>query len=360
MVLSEVTHKRSPWIWIQYGNTGERKKWHKTNVRKDAPPEVRVKKIALEKNLLESMLLKADGNLAQDGKGWAWVANWLAMRYKGKQRTAEVYLAQWKRVLEFLIEKEIAGPQVLEREHAFQYIQWRTDQVKPKSGKSIKLSTAMGEITLLKMVMGEAKVRFHLPENPILKLGVEEDDAEMKPELTDDEIQMIYEGLKKKPVWMFRAFHIALHTGLRHKDTRLHRSQVRREDDWILIEKPKGGRKREFGIPIYPSISEMLNEWLDDSRDPYLWTIPEKDVVMSGLIWHKFFHHELKMPHLAFKCTRITFIMDGLRKKIPENVMLKMVNHGTTTINRIYQRWTPDAVREYSALLSSRVPGAAK
>lgn len=371
MILSPVTQKRSPWVWIQYSVNGAPKKWHKTTVRKQDPKKLSPKAaeeyklaISLEMNSLEGLLLQQlqeSGDEATESGRWGWVDGWLSAKYRGKAATLKVYVAQWKSVLIFLIEHDILGPELVRREHGFRYIDWRTSQVKPKSGKIIKLSTALGEVKLLQMVMGEALERFHLRENPLLRLGIEDDDPELKPEYSEEEIPKIYEALDREAAredvdreWMRRQFHIALNTGLRRKDTRIHRDHVRWRDDYILIEKPKGGRKKEFGIPIYSSIRPMIEKWYYHEKSPYLWTCTKEENQISGLIWHKFFHETISMPHLAFKCTRITFITDGLRRKIPENVMLKMVNHASKLINRLYQRWTSDDVRHYAELLPVR------
>lgn len=40
--------------------------------------------------------------------------------------------------------------------------------------------------------------------------------------------------------------------------------------------------------------------------------------------------------------------------------MMKMVNQGSTLINRIYQRWTPDDVRQFAAKLPALTASSAK
>lgn len=50
------------------------------------------------------------------------------------------------------------------------------------------------------------------------------------------------------------------------------------------------------------------------------------------------FRCELKLGHLCFHCTRVTFITRGARAGVPESAMMKMVNHASKEIHRIYQR----------------------
>jgi integrase len=56
-----------------------------------------------------------------------------------------------------------------------------------------------------------------------------------------------------------------------------------------------------------------------------------------GVIWREFFD-ELGMREICFHCTRVTFITWCHRQGIPENVIMKLVNHASTEIHRIYQR----------------------
>ena len=56
-----------------------------------------------------------------------------------------------------------------------------------------------------------------------------------------------------------------------------------------------------------------------------------------GVIWREFFD-DLGMPEICFHCTRVTFITWCHRQGIPENVIMKLVNHASTEIHRIYQR----------------------
>jgi integrase len=56
-----------------------------------------------------------------------------------------------------------------------------------------------------------------------------------------------------------------------------------------------------------------------------------------GIIWREFFG-KIGMPGIYFHCTRVTFVTWCHRQGIPENVIMKLVNHASTEIHRIYQR----------------------
>jgi len=353
MDLSVVEFKGSPFVWLTYRKPGDRKKYyHKTKVRKDASE--RDRKVALAKNEFERWLIIAGGEqLSVSSSDWGWVEPWLSQKYRSKARTLAVYRAQWDSISVYLHQSDIRHPAMLDREHCYDYAEWRTDQVKAKSGKNPSINTAIGELKLLGMIMQEAEQRGYVVKNVCRKLGISRDETDLKPEITTEQEQAIVEALRSRPAWMLESFTAALLTGLRFQDTRIGRQQIRWADDDILIERPKGGRKREFAIPIYDTIRPMLEEFRASKR-PYLWTRPPKETKPYGIVWREFFD-SLGMPEICFHCTRVTFITRGMRAGIPEPVMMKMVNHGSKLISRVYQRHSPADVRAFAA----RMPGQA-
>ncbi len=154
---------------------------------------------------------------------------------------------------------------------------------------------------------------------------------------------------------MQKSFHIALHTGVRFSETHIARADVHLIDNSIVIEKPKGGRRRAFSIPIYASIVDMIKEFMA-GRQAFLWQIPPKDKPIRGLIWSKFFA-EIGLSHACFHCTRVTFISRGARAGIPQSSMMKMVNHASAEVHRVYQRLAPADALALQALIP--IPSAA-
>jgi len=346
VILSTYTRKDSPWIWLQFATgPGEKKQYRKTAIRKD--DSHRKRKIATALRDLEAELLASGAGTTDSKDGWGWVERYLRGRYSSADsaETLKVYLKQWRPLHEYMEDSEIVAPAMFERGHAYEYLDWRCSQVKEKSGKNVSHNTARGEIKLLGLILDEAVERKFLAKNPARRLGIKPDDPALKPEITKAEELVIRQALADEHAWMQLAFHIGISTGLRRQDCRIARAAVRWESDDILIEKPKGGRAREFAIPIYEKIRGELNE-LRDSGRPFLFDIPE-EVWSPSMAWRKFFDR-LGMPHLCFHCTRVTFITRGMRAGIPETVMMKMVNHGSKLISRIYQRWTAADVREWA------------
>lgn len=146
---------------------------------------------------------------------------------------------------------------------------------------------------------------------------------------------------------MRRAFHLALRTGLRFSETQLHRSQVDWQTNRIIITKPKGGRRRAFAIEIYDTIKPLLREW-QESGEPWFWSLPPKERAITGLKWTEFFRR-IRLPHLCFHCTRVTFISRGAMAGIPEGMMMALVNHGSVDVHRVYQRLSPEGAAKLVA-----------
>jgi len=58
--------------------------------------------------------------------------------------------------------------------------------------------------------------------NPLASLDVTRDEPKEKPEMSETEIQKILLALEDEPEWMRISFIIALATGCRLRETRLH------------------------------------------------------------------------------------------------------------------------------------------
>ncbi len=353
MILSAFDRKDSPWVWAQFASgPGVKKRYRRLAIRKDDPDRERKVRAALHQ--LEGVLLSEDagGGVPGSSANWEWVSDWIFSRWQGS--TAKTYAKQWEALREWLEWAHIPGPAMLTREMLFDYLHYRTAQKKFRSGLLITKNTAVGEIKTLAQILEEAVRRGLISANPARRLGVTREETADKAEISADEEKRIRCALRAGPVWMRLSFHVGISTGLRLRETALEARAVRWDDQQISIANPKGGKRRGFSIPLYPSIRPDLEEMRRSGRE-VLFEFPD----VPSVEWRKFFDG-LGMPHVSFHCTRVTFITRGLRAGIPENVMMKMVNHGSTLISRIYQRWTHADVMRYASLLAGPSAPAAR
>ena len=332
---------------IQFLRKGRTKKEYlKTNIRKDDPEKD--KKVALELNRVARELLVDEPDREQKQSGWIWVGPWLHRKYRASPLTLKTYDRMWSALIPFFDEAGINGPSTLTREDCFTYLDWRTGQVKEKSRKNISINTALAEVKLLGMVLDEGIKRGLLMVNHARKMGITRDDPAQKPELEEKDLIKIRTMLSSRPSWMRIAFEVAMETGLRFSDTRIPRTAVNIEAGMIHLEKPKGGRRKAFSIPIYKGVRPMIEEFMA-SKKAFIWELSDK--TPPSLHWMKFWK-DVGIPGMCFHCTRVTFVTRGMRAGIPESVMMKMVNHGSKLISRIYQRWNVADVLRFADLLS--------
>jgi site-specific recombinase XerD len=128
-------------------------------------------------------------------------------RHCESPRTLERYTGNWKWLAFWLQEKRYHSPRAITYRNALEYIDWRTS-FKKKTGKTVGRNTAIMELKLLAMIMGEAVRLGHADANPLVSLKLRRDKAAKKPELTDKEISEIREALKEsrngcKPLLIF-------------------------------------------------------------------------------------------------------------------------------------------------------------
>jgi integrase len=209
--------------------------------------------------------------------------------------------------------------------------EWRTNY-KKRTGKTVGRNTAIMELKLLAMIIGEAVRLGHADANPLVSLKLRRDKAEKKPELTDAEISTIREALKIEPEWMQNAFEIALHTGCRLRETRIQLACIDFKEGKTTFPAPEGGEDRAFSVPM-PSALRPLLERLRKAKKKFTVEIP----FQPSRRWQQFFI-KLKLPHLCFHCLRVTYVNRLRRARVPRDAAMRLVNHSSELIHQIYQR----------------------
>ncbi len=242
--------------------------------------------------------------------------------------------------------QNVHSPAAVTRDHALKYIKWRCSLRKEKSKRTVGRNTALSDLRWAGTLLREAMERQTINRNPWGNLGFERDEVKEKPELLNEHIALIRAKLVSQPVWMRRSFEIALHTGLRFSETRIRLSSIDEEIKTACIDKPKGGKKRAYSIPIPAALRVMFSN-CKATREAYTWTVPEEERAFTGLAWSNFFSELSLGDGYCFHCTRVTFISRGARAGIPEHVMMKLVNHASSEIHRIYRRVSVRDVAQY-------------
>lgn len=327
---------RSPFWYIVYVD-GNKKEIHRsTKLRADCPNET-TKAKALRAELEAAEHRRAP---VVEGGGWdTWVLKYLE-RHCQTERTLERYSGNWKWLALWLQNRRLHSPRAITYRNALEYLDWRTS-FKKKTGKTVGQNTAIMELKLFAMIMGEAVRLGHADANPLLSLKLKRDKSAKKPELTDQEIREIRAALTAEPEWMQNAFEISLHTGCRLRETRLPMACVDFREDKITFPSPKGGEERAFSIPM-PSALRPLFQRLRQSKRNFTLELP----FQPSRRWQQFFTKIGKL-HLCFHCLRVTYVNRLRRAGVPREVAMRLVNHASELIHKIYQREKVEDVMQW-------------
>ena len=329
--------QNSPFWFIQFIDADGTRRNKSTGLRADDPAET-VKARALRAQLEAKELNRTAGEIS--GGGWdTWVPQYLE-RHCESPRTLERYTGNWKWLAFWLQEKHYHSPRAITYRNALEYIDWRTNY-KKKTGKTVGRNTAIMELKLLAMIMGEAVRLGHADANPLVSLKLRRDKAAKKPELTDKEISEIREALKDEPEWMQTAFDISLHTGCRLRETRLPLNCIDFKENKITFPSPKGGEDRAFSVPM-PSALRPLFERIRKARQKFTVEFP----FQPSRRWQQFFI-KIKKPHLCFHCLRVTYVNRLRRAGVPREAAMRLVNHSSELIHQIYQREKVEDVAQW-------------
>jgi integrase len=337
---------RSPFWYVQFIDGDGRKHDKSTGLRTDDPNDT------LKAKVLRAELEAKEYHRAPvvNGASWdSWVPKFFD-RHCQTERTLERYEDAWKWVVFWFQHQRIHSPRQLTYKRGVDYLDWRT-MFKKRTGKTVGRNTAIFELKVLSLVMDEAVRLGHADANPLVSLKVRRDKPAKKPELKDEEIVEIREALKKEPEWMQVSFDIALHTGCRLRETRLPLGCVDFRENKITFPNPKGGEDRAFSIPM-PSALRPLFENMHAAKKEFALDFP----FQPSRRWQQFFI-KLKKTHLCFHCLRVTYVNRLRRARVPREVAMRLVNHASELVHRVYQREKVEDVAQWRDAV--RFPGSA-
>ena len=327
---------RSPYWYVVYRDDDNKEVHRSTGLRADDPNEtLKAKALRAELEAKEHRSTRITHVDTWD----TWVPKYLE-RHCQTARTLERYSGNWKWLALWLQTRRLHSPQAITYRNALEYIEWRTG-FKKKSGRTVGRNTAIMELKLLAMIMGEAVRLGHANSNPLVSLKIRRDKPVKRPEMTDQEIKEIRESLKIEPEWMQIAFEIALHTGCRLRETRLPIECIDFAEAKITFPSPKGGEDRAFSIPMPSALVPLLKE-LKKSGRQFTLEFP----FQPSRRWQQFFI-KIGKRHLCFHCLRVTYVNRLRRAGVPREAAMRLVNHSSELIHQVYQREKVDDVAQW-------------
>lgn len=314
-------------FWYIQTKTSGRWRRDRTTYRIASTAETRkAQKLAAQLTLTE----KAQRGTVAEMNWDHWVVPYLNLRYELRKRSLARLLNGWTSIRFFLREKGINIPCEVRREDCLNYIAWR--QERHTGLYRAARNTAIYEVKLLGLVLGEAYNRGWIMQNPCRSLGISRAPAKVKPEITPEEEAKIRLALEKEPRWMQVCFDLAMATGCRLGETSVPWTDVdldRRQisfiqkgnrvhstllPDWII---PRLETERSRGAPLTVALPPGPSKW-----------------------WCQFFAR-IGLPHLSFHSTRVTVVSRLARAGVSERISMRYVGHASATVHRIYQRLAP-------------------
>lgn len=329
---SRYVREGSRFWWIKFRDSRGIIKREATKFRHGVPMDTRQCDALVAQKTMEE---KSRGMVARDSHAFSrWVPQWFKVQYQNA-KTRTKYEGSWEIISRWMAGEGITAPAQVQREHASQFVDWRTRQkvMGLKGKKTVCRNSALLDVTILRLVMFEAQKRGYIAVNPISKLRLKKDQAREKPELSPEQIAAVREALVKRPEWMRVSFEIALHQGCRFSETCLPLSRVNLADGTITF-KIKGGRMHT--TKLHPGLRPMFERMMAEGRK-MTFAMPEAN---STRDWSRLFKR-LKMPGVSFHCTRVTCVTMLARAGVNEQQAMAYIGHSQTEIHRIYQRLKP-------------------
>jgi integrase len=282
-----------------------------------------------------------------DPERWdVWVEPWIDGRYEESGKSRDRYRLRWRSIRAFMRTQKVEYPRQLTFNVVVKYLDWRRAGDAAHGVWPSSKNTAIGDVKFLSMICQRAIQLGFMPANPCLGLGLRKQKPEPKKEISNEHIQLIWRALENEPQWMRDCFAIGLHTGCRLRETAIPVSDADTERGFIHFPDTKGDKP--FTVPMRDELRPLFERLKKENPEGRAVTFP----AMPSKDWWRFFKR-LKLPY-SFHCLRVTFITRLARAGVPQHEAMRLVNHASSEIHRIYQRFQPEELR--SALQKLSLP----
>lgn len=327
-----VKSKKSPY-WYLRSRDLDTGAWQEKNtkLRHDNSKESAAALKQAAKKTKEESLVKPTA-----GEAFAqWVPGYIESHYKNA-RTKKRNLYFWDNLSAWMATKKIRHPRHVRHEHAEEYLRWR------KKAK-VSQNTARIEVKFLSFLMKEAIRREMAERNPLGGEIIPKRPAKEKPELDDADIRaarLKFLEVKEGEKWCRVCFEILINLGCRFNEARIPKGRINFKARTILLEDSKRDEddpRKFFTVPITQQFSDFLGKipWYDG------FTIPELD------------HHSNRKFNRILKracgatshSCRVTFITRCHRAGLSESEAMRLVNHSTDLVHRIYSKLNVEDAR---------------
>lgn len=316
---------RSRFWWIKYIDAEGVERRESTKLRYQVPGETRK-----AQELRRELAVRERSQPDYRGEAWeSWVPRFLGQRYRDP--TLGRYKNSWRNISAFLRVAGIYVPRQLSRQQVRDFVDWRQRRHPDLGVYEVCKNTALHEVKLLRVLMNEAVASGFCWLNPCARLDIRKDTPARKPRITEAEDEIIRRELAHEPDWMSVSYQIAWDQGCRFSETCLPLADVDLVKNTIRF-RTKGRKEENDQFPLSPKLRPLFRRMKREGRK---WTFEMPQ--MPGKAWWRFFRR-IKMRHLCFHCTRVTFITRCYERRIPRDMAMRLVGHSTTAAHEIYPR----------------------
>lgn len=280
----------------------------------------------------------------------AWVLQFIEDRYRNQPASKTRYGAAWRTLRMYLDEIEITMPRQLMYLHCTGYLAWREKSDKYNGKYNAGHNTAVLELKFLALVMKEAVRRGFAQGNPCRELELARVPTKKFPQYTDEDIQMIVDGIKREPkakqAFLWPSFLVAYYHGVRLVET-----NVNPKRDVRLFPKTAAPRvgtitfhQKGSKIRVKPLHPELLQLFQPLVKKQATETFPCPKSFAKE--WFNFLHRcgmKTIKPEACFHSLRVT-VQNRLRRAgIKKEIRKAYLSHdGKDDVNDLYDRVEED------------------
>lgn len=331
--------KKSP-FWILRRRDAETGAWRdiSTKLRHDDVAETQAARRLATRATGEDerSVFKADdpGHFAR------WVPAYIDTHYTCPSTRRRQEIA-WANLAGFLAAKRVTHPRQVRYEHAEQFMQWRKRQ-------GVGQNTARLEAKFLAFLLNEAMRRDYTERNVIILAKIRMAPIRPKPDLAPDLLQKARAEFSRRPKWMSTVLELMMHLGCRFSEASMPLTQIDFERDTIYVADAKRqdtDPRKLYPVPLPPALRPLLEALRDSGAKRTAPALSRDDNRRFNII--------LKQATGATSHSlRVAFISRCHRAGLNEMQTMRLVNHSSQLVHRIYSRLSVDDMR--SAML--RVP----
>jgi integrase len=321
--------KNSPYWWIKPANG----KPYSTKLRHDVANETQK-----AQDLLETAIQKERQQFSEPERWELWAPQYIDERYEDSPKSHWRYKLRWKSIRSFLSRHKINYPRQLTFNQISLYVAWRRKGDADYGVWPASKNTAIGDVKFLGLLMHRAIQLGFAEVNSCRGLGLKKTKAKEKNEITDEHFKVIWDALQTQPQWMQDSFAISFNTGCRMHECAIPLDCADTKRQFIHFPIAKGDKP--FTVPMRPELVPLFERLKKERPGGKAVNFPEGPT----RAWWYFFTERVKLPY-SFHCLRVTFISRLARAGVPAMDAMRLVNHASYEIHRIYQRFQPEDLR---------------